>query len=184
MKPLDNYLNNLNEEIAFMTKFKASFLKKIADKMKKSVKGNKVDISTLKATLKPIPAIGQDKINKLLNRYVPNYQANYNVSKKHFDKKYTTNQNNDAIASMTAAMNAVDQKRSLQDTIKNTDKVYSKAVLMGIPGGAIVALLGTTVILAAIKMEAFFDTGGGRLLAIVIGVMMIISGVLSTMQRG
>jgi len=182
---LDTYMDHLNEDFSFVNKvFKANVLKKIADKMKKSVKGNNVNVPALTAALKPIPAMGQDKINKFLDKYIPNYMGNYNTAKRHFNKKYPANQNNDAMAGVVAASTGIDKKRTLQDNIKNADRVYSRAVLTGIPGGFIVMLLGMGILMGAVNMPELFETGGGQLLAAVVGIMMMISGLLSGLQRG
>ena len=182
---LDTYVDHLNEDFTFVKKvFKANLLKRIAIKMQKSVKGNNVNIPALKAALKPIPSMTQDKINVFMDKYVPNYKANYNTSKRHFDKKYPENQNNDAMAGVTAAATGINQKRTLQDNIKHADRVYSKAVLTGIPSGFIVMLLGLAVVMTTVNIPEMFETGGGQLLAVVVGIMMMISGLLSGLQRG
>ena len=86
---LDTYVEHLNEDFTFAKKvFKANVLKSIATKMQKSVKGQNINIPALKAALKPIPSMTQEKINVFMDKYVPNYKANYNTSKRHFDKKY------------------------------------------------------------------------------------------------
>ena len=38
--------------------------------------------------------------------------------------------------------------------------------------------------MTAANMPEMFETGGGQLLAVVVGIMMMISGLLSGLQRG
>ena len=56
--------------------------------------------------------------------------------------------------------------------------------MTGIPGGFIVMLLGMGILMGAVNMPELFETGGGQLLAAVVGIMMMISGLLSGLQRG
>jgi len=127
MEQLDSYLNYLDETFGFKIKaFKIDRLKKMTDDLKKNVKGKSVNMSTVKRLMRPIPVLSQEKINKFLAKYIPNYMANYNTANKHFKRKYPTGKKIDTISGATALMASMDNNVSIQDQIRKSDKIYSK----------------------------------------------------------
>jgi len=181
MSLTDNYLDYLEEDFTFVNKvFKAKLLKGIAKKIKGSVRGNKINISALKSALKPIPVITQDNINRFLDKYVPNYTTNYNITKKYFDKKYPTEKNTDTMSGVTVLIAAVDKKRTLKDQIKRTERLYSSSLgTSGAGGSFVIFLIGLALTMTIFSVPELFDGGNKMILAAGIGIFLMISAVLS-----
>lgn len=126
MDQVNKYLNHLNEDFSFVNKvFKGNVIAKAAKGVKDSVKGNSVNQAALDKALKPIPAIEPAKIDIFLGKYLPNFKHNKMVALKHFNKKHPAKKHNDTMATVSGMIASADDKNSVQDSIKMTDKVYS-----------------------------------------------------------
>jgi len=155
MKPTDRYLEKLNEDFSFTKKvFKANVISKIVKDVKQSVKGKTVNKSALDKALKPIPKLSLERIDKLLGKFLPNFNHNKMLALKHFNKKYPTKKTNDGIASATAMIASGNDKYSVQDSIKQADRVYAYGG-GGSGGGAFVLMLiGMFVATGAFSFES------------------------------
>ena len=72
----NEYLQYLDEDFDFENKvFKANLINGIFKKLKKNINGSEVNIDGVKAALKPLPVMTQDKINLFMDKYIPNYQS-------------------------------------------------------------------------------------------------------------
>lgn len=184
MPVTDNYLEYLDEDFNLVNKvFKANILKSIMTKIKKNVKGKQFNLPGIKAALKPIPVISQDKINKFLDKYVPNYKQNYTTAKRHFDKKYPTEENTDVLAGITAAITPLDTKKTLQDQIKRTQRVYTSNLGTSSAGGGLVIFLtGLTITMVSWSVPDLFDNIGKMGLAILVGVFLMFAGISAALR--
>jgi len=184
METVDDYLVYLDEDFNFVNKvFKANLLKNITKKVKRSVKGNKVNVPALKTALKPIPVLTQDKINKFLDKYAPNYTPNYNVAKKHFDKKFPDRKDNDILAGFTAAATSIDKKRTLQDNLKKVDRLYRSSLGTSPAGGLLILLIvGMGLTMTSWSAPEFFDGVTTQFLGVTLGVLMMIAAVVSAFR--
>ncbi|MHA1872726.1 MAG: hypothetical protein ACTSVB_01320 [Candidatus Heimdallarchaeaceae archaeon] len=184
MPVTDNYLDYLEEDFTFVNKvFKAPLLKSITQKVKKTVKDNEVNIPALKAALKPIPVIKQEKINIFLDKYIPNYTAKYNSTKKYFDKKYPTAKNTDVISGMTVIASSLDDKKTLKDQVKRTERLYSSSLGTSGAGVAFVRLLvGMALTMTVFSTPEIFGGAGKLILAGTVGVLLMLSAVMSIFE--
>ena len=180
----DDYLNYLEEDFTFVNKvFKAPLLKSITQKIKKSAKGNRINIPALKAALKPIPVITQEKINLFLDRYIPNYKINYNTTKKYFDKKYPTAKNTDAMSGITVIASALDNKKTLKDQIKRTERLYKSSLGTSGAGGAFIRfLIGMALTMTVFSAPDIFGGAGKLILAGTVGVLLMLSAVMAIFE--
>jgi len=177
METVDSYLENLNEDFSFVNKvFKAKLLSKISKEVKSSVKGNVVNMSKLNAALKPIPVLAQDKINNFLMKYVPNYDHNFQIAKKFFDKNHPDKlEKNEKVASMAALITVADNKKTIQGTTRDLNRSYSRG---GTGGGAfIIFVLGLFGIIGAFSID--YLTPGMKALALVLGGLLILASIKS-----
>lgn len=181
MENVDNYLEYLQEDFGFEMKvFKAKMLQKIATGIKRNVRGNKVNVDAIKKLLKPLPVMNQEKINKFLSKYVPNYKENYNTSERYFKNKYPTEQNVATLAGATALMASMDKDSSLQQQIKRSDRVYSSN--MGSGGGAFVMfVVGLAIMMSVFSID--FLVAGTVWLAVLLGVLLMLLSVLNLAQN-
>jgi hypothetical protein len=182
MKPVNKYLNHLNEDFTFVNKvFKLNLLKKTLNTVKSSVTGKTVNKSAYLNALKPIPSMSQDKIDTFLSKYLPNYIHNKMVANKYFNKKYPAKQEtNDAVASVTGMIASIDDKKSVQDSIKQTDRAYSYAGTSGGGGSFVLMMMGIGVSSAAYYLEN--QEFKHRALAFALGVLLILSSIKSLLS--
>lgn len=176
MTAIKGYLDYLNEDFSFTSKvFKSNVLKKISDDVKNSIQGNKVDKSSLDKSLKQIPVIAEDRIKNFLAKYIPNFEHNQMLARNYFDKKYPSKTTNDTIATATAIINASNDKKTIQNSIKDVDRVYSRG---GNGGGAFVLMLiGIFVTMGAFSFEEIeFKT---KAMAIALGALLMIASIKS-----
>jgi len=179
MEILESYLEDLNEDFGFQMKaFKAKVLQKMSIGIKKNVKGSKVNVPAIKLILKPIPVMTQDRINKFLSKYVPNYKENYNTAERHFKNKYPTGKNIDTLAGATAIMASMDKDSNLQQQIKRSDRVYSSTIGSSGGGGAFVMfVVGLGIVMAIFSID--FLVAGTVWLAALLGIFLMLVSVLS-----
>ena len=182
MTPVDSYLNHLNEDFDFMQKvFKAKQLQKIVDGIKKNVRGNKVNIKAIKSALKPIPVMTQDKINKFLSKYIPNYSQNYKTSERYFKNKYPSDENMDTLSGVTALVASMDTNTTLQQQLKRSDKLYSSAMGSSGGGGAFVLFVtGLGILMTVFSLD--FLQPGTVLLAAILGGLLMLASVMSLLR--
>jgi len=175
MEPVNKYLNHLNEDFTFVSKaFKGNVLKKITNGVKSSVSGKTLNVPKFIKALKPIPVIEQAKIDNFLAKYLPNYMHNKMVAKKHFDKKYPDRkETNDAVAATSSMIAAVDDKKSIQDGIKQIDRAYSYAGTSGGGGAFIIMMIGIGVSTAAYYLEN--QEFKHRAMAFALGILLILA---------
>jgi len=172
------YLNYLNEDFSFIKKaFKGNVLAKIGKKVKDSVSGKKVNLAKLDAALKPIPAISQDKINNFLAKYMPNYNHNFAIAKGYFNKRHPDKtETNEKVAAVAALISSGSDKKSINDTIRDLDRSYSRHG--GTGGGAFVAfVIGAFMIAGAWQMD--YVPGEFRALAYALGALIMVASVRS-----
>jgi len=173
---LHNYIEHLEEDFSFTNKvFKGNILKKITSDVKDSVQGKSVNKASLNAALKNIPVIGEDRIKNFLAKYIPNFEHNQILAKNYFNKKYPSKTTNDTIATATAIINASNDKKTIQNSIKDVDRVYSRG---GSGGGAFVLMLiGIFVTMGAFSFEDIeFKT---KAMAIALGALLMIASIKS-----
>jgi len=177
MQILNNYLNILNEDFSFISKaFKSTTIKNISNKVKSSIVGNRVNKSMLNTALIPIPSIKQDKINNFLAKYLPNFDNNYSVAKYFFDNKHPTKKFNDTVSSVSAIIISVDNKKSINDSIKSVDKLYS--MHGGSGGGAfLLMIIGLFITIGIFSFEGIEPTQ--KAAAIAVGALLILASVKS-----
>lgn len=169
---VDSYLNHLNEDFSFVNKvFKANILSKIGNEVKDSVQGNRINVPKLQQALKPIPSVSQDKIKTFLSKYLPNFNHNQMIAKKYFDNKYPEKPNNDTASTISAMLVAADDSKTIQNSIKDVNRVYSRG---GSGGGAFVLMIiGIFVTVGAFSIEGLeFKI---KALAIALGALLILS---------
>lgn len=139
MKPTERYLKNLNEDFSFNPKkLKANIVKKISQNVKSSINGNRVNKPMLMRALKPIPSLSSEKIDNFADKYLPNYKQNKQIALNYFNKKYPGKENNDIIAKTAGMIASGKDDKSIQMSIKDVDRVYSRG---GQGGGAFVLMV-------------------------------------------
>ena len=177
---INSYFEYLNEDFSTIQKvFKADLLKNTFMKLKKNVKGNKINIDGVKKVLKPFPVLSQDQINKILDKKIPNYKYNYEVVKKHFKKKFPKEKNPDVAASLIVTANSMTDK-PLKEIIKRADRLYSSNLGTSSAGGFFVLIiLGIGVLMTSIYAGEIFNTFTTRVLVGLLGIFLILSAIVN-----
>jgi len=168
MKTTNNYLNQLNEDFSFVNKiFKGNLIAKVVKGVTNSIKGKTVNKAVLDKALKPIPVIAPEKIEKFLEKHLPNFKHNKTIALKYFNKKYPTKQQtNDPLASAASIVTASNDKYSIQYSIKHADKIYSYG------SKALVLIFITIFITAGVFSQNVFIEN--KALGVILGALLII----------
>lgn len=172
MKSAETYLTKLNEDFSFNPKkIKASIVKKVSQGVQNSISGNRVNKPMLLKALKPIPVVRPEKIDSFLDKYLPNYRQNKHIASNYFTKKYPDNQNNDIVATTAGMIASAKDDKSIQMSIKDVDRVYSRG---GQGGGAFVLMvMGLFAAAGAWTFDEFDLKARG--LAFALGALLILS---------
>lgn len=179
----NSYLEYLDEDFTMVNKvFKAKLIQGIYKKLKANIKGKNVNMPGVTKALKAIPVVRQDRINIFMDKYVPNYKQNFMIAKRHFDKKYPTEQNTEALAGMTAAITPLDKKKTVQDQIKRTERLYSTLGTSSAGGGIVIFFVGLSVAMAAWSLPEMFESITKQGLAVLVGILLMIAGVKATLS--